>query len=88
MKIKQKHYADIKLDLSEEDTVLIWQVDKSECNVIFIERDKTKQLIKVLEKAIIPEHDCRSEIGHSWLPIANAPAVTDVCLICGKIRNK
>ena len=31
---------------------------------------------------------CVVELGHQWLPAARKPATQDVCLYCGKIRER
>lgn len=31
---------------------------------------------------------CVVELGHHWLPDARKPATQDVCLYCGKIRER
>ena len=40
--------GDIEIDASEKNCILLWQKQQDESNVIFIERDKLKELIHLL----------------------------------------
>lgn len=48
--IKQQHYPIIEIDESEPDIISIWQHFTHEVQVIQIEREKIKELIKILKQ--------------------------------------
>lgn len=44
--------GDIEIDTSEKDCIQLWQKQDDESNVIFIEREKLKELIAALSKQL------------------------------------
>ena len=41
-------FGDIELDISERDSILLWQKQGADSNVVFIERTKLNELIQIL----------------------------------------
>lgn len=53
MIVKQaKMFGDIELDVSEPDSVMLWQRQGEDSNVIFIDREQLEELIDVLKKQL------------------------------------
>jgi hypothetical protein len=48
--IKQKHYADLEIDGREKDIVQIWMNEKTDAQVVQVERHNLRALIDVLER--------------------------------------
>lgn len=48
-KIKQKHYADLEVDGREKDIVQIWMNEKTDAQVVQVERHNLRALIDILE---------------------------------------
>lgn len=48
-KLEQKYHPALELDNGEPDVILIWQHDKRESQVIFIEREKVDEFITLLQ---------------------------------------
>lgn len=46
--IKQKDYGKIEIDDSESDVLQLWQIQRKEANVVFVEREKLAVLIASL----------------------------------------
>lgn len=44
--------GDIEFDTTEKDCVVIWQKQKDESNVIFIERSKVASVVEILKKEL------------------------------------
>lgn len=43
-------YQEIEIDQSEKDVVILWQIGKEDSNCLIIQRDKIKDLIKIISE--------------------------------------
>jgi hypothetical protein len=49
MRVRQAPaFGDLGIDASEKDSILLWQKQGDESNVIFIDRTKLKEVIEIL----------------------------------------
>src|SRR3990167_3586133 len=72
MIIKQKHYANLMIDRKERDIVQIWMLEKTDPQVIQIERENLDILIEQLQRKIrltgsfktLPQADVSSNEAH------------------------
>lgn len=55
VEIKQTHYAQIELDGSEKDCLIIVGTEKRSCNVIHIENENLEALVNII-KQLKPEY--------------------------------
>lgn len=48
LKLNQQYHPALELDNGEPDVILVWQHDRRESQVVFIERDKVDEFITLL----------------------------------------
>lgn len=46
--IKQSHYGNLEIDNREKDTILVWNMQKDDPQVVHIERSKISEFLKQL----------------------------------------
>jgi hypothetical protein len=51
IEFKQTDYPDISVEFNEPDIICLWQVGKTESNIVMIEKDKVQDLIRALISA-------------------------------------